>query len=257
MVGRRDTDTLAGGVKKASAMAFHPCAIFSKTHAWVQRQRTPRVQPEPQTTQTSPTYSYSDVRAHALQRRRASNAHAKRTPCHLRRRHDIRCIDCDVNDRSRRYRPSMLVMVATSLIEYALDSRWTRGSQTDVLWTPSAPSNHTSPCYLAAATRSPFALWYCCTDSHENDATIACVTYLHKYVSKSHGIVTCRRSAKWHAQARMLSRALPVDVVIMIGDHVRELAAIVLQKFMRGAAVRRLAWGLPGLCDADGNLVYL
>ena len=55
----------------------------------------------------------------------------------------------------------------------------------------------------------------------------------------------------------MLSRALPVDVVIMIGDDVRELAAIVLQKFMRGAAVRRLAWGLPGLCDADGNLVYL
>lgn len=54
----------------------------------------------------------------------------------------------------------------------------------------------------------------------------------------------------------MLSRALPVDVVIMIGDDVRELAAIVLQKFMRGAAVRRLAWGLPGLCDADGNLVY-
>ena len=150
----------------------------------------------------------------------------------------------------------MLVMVATSLIEYALDSRWTRGSQTDVLWTSSAPSNHTSPCYLAAATRSPFALWYCCTASHENDATIACVTYLHKYVSKSHGIVTCRRSAKWHAQARMLSRALPVDVVIVIGDHVRELAAIVLQKFMRGAAVRRLAWGLPGLCDADGNLVY-
>ena len=148
----------------------------------------------------------------------------------------------------------MLVMVATSLIEYALDSRWTRGSQTDVLWTSSAPSNHTSPCYLAAATRSPFALWYCCTDSHENDATIACVTYLHKYVSKSHGIVTCRRSAKWHAQARMLSRALPVDVVIMIGDHVRELAAIVLQKFMRGAAVRRLAWGLPGLCDADGSM---
>merc|ERR1712167_135586 len=75
-----------------------------------------------------------------------------------------------------------------------------------------------------------------------------------KYVSKSHGIVMCRRSAKWHAQARMLSRALPVDVVIVIGDHVRELAAIVLQKFMRGAAVRRLAWGLPGLCDADGSM---
>ena len=101
----------------------------------------------------------------------------------------------------------------------------------------------------------------CCTDIHENDATIAsciaCVKDLHKYVSKSHGIVTCRRSAaKWHAQARMLSRALPVDVVIIIGDHVRELAAIVLQKFMRGAAVR-LGWGLPGLCDADGNLVHL
>ena len=44
MVGRRDTDALAGGVKKASAMALHPCAIFSKTHAWVQRQ--PRVQPQ-------------------------------------------------------------------------------------------------------------------------------------------------------------------------------------------------------------------
>lgn len=43
-------------------------------------------------------------------------------------------------------------------------------------------------------------------------------------------------------QSGMLSRALPVDVVIVIGDHVRELAAIVLQKFMRGAAVR-LAWG--------------
>merc|ERR1712226_499237 len=131
-------------------------------------------------------------------------------------RHDIQCIDCDGSERSRRYRPSMLVMVAASLIERALDS-----------------------------------------ESHKKDATVACMTYLHKYASKSHGMVTCRRrSAKWHAQARMLSRALPMDVVFVIGAHVRELAAIMLQKFMRGAAVR-LAWGLPGLCDEFGNLVYL
>ena len=125
MVGRRDTDALAGGVKKASAMALHPCAIFSKTHAWVQRQRTPRVQPKPHWTTR-------------LERAR------KRTPCHLRRRHDIRRIDCDGNERSRRYRPSMLVMVATSLIERALGSRWTRGLQTDVLWTSSAPWSNAS-----------------------------------------------------------------------------------------------------------------
>ena len=54
----------------------------------------------------------------------------------------------------------------------------------------------------------------------------------------------------------MLSHALPVDVVRVIGAHVCERAAIMLQKWMRGAAVR-LAWGLPSLCDMDGNIVYL
>ena len=50
----------------------------------------------------------------------------------------------------------------------------------------------------------------------------------------------------------MLSRALPMDVVRVIGGHVREHAAVMLQKWVRGAAVR-FAWGVPGhgpcLCD--------
>ena len=91
--------------------------------------------------------------------------------------------------------------------------------------------------------------------SHVN---VACVTYLYKYISKPHCVISDRLHcpAKWHAQARMLSHALPTDVVRVIGGHVREHAAIMLQKWMRGAAVR-LAWGLPCLCDMDGNLVYM
>ena len=65
-----------------------------------------------------------------------------------------------------------------------------------------------------------------------------------------------RTPSLWHAQAQMLSHVLPIDVVRVIGAHVCERAAILLQKWMRGAAVR-LAWGVPGLCDMDGNLVYL
>ena len=82
------------------------------------------------------------------------------------------------------------------------------------------------------------------------------ITYLFKYASKSTRSLTSRRSAKWVAQARMLSRALPMDVVRAIGGHICEHAAVMLQKWMCGAAVR-LAWGLPLLCDIDGNLVYV
>ena len=54
----------------------------------------------------------------------------------------------------------------------------------------------------------------------------------------------------------MLSRALPMDIVRIIGGHVCEHAAAMLQKWVRGAAVR-FAWGEPRLCDMDGNLVYM
>ena len=42
----------------------------------------------------------------------------------------------------------------------------------------------------------------------------------------------------------MLSRALPMHVVRIIGGHVCEHAAVMLQKRVRGAAVR-FAWGVP------------
>lgn len=40
----------------------------------------------------------------------------------------------------------------------------------------------------------------------------------------------------------------------LVGKHVREEAATVLQKWARGASVR-LGWDMPGLCDSDGELV--
>ena len=96
---------------------------------------------------------------------------------------------------------------------------------------------------------------YCAGREDHMDAV---VTYLFKYASKSIAAspVAANRYAKWHAQARMLCRALPMDVVRAIGGHICEHAAVMLQKWMRGAAVR-CAWGLPRLCDMDGNLVYL
>ena len=124
MVGCRGTDALAGGVKKASA-----------SHG------TPPLRDILKNTCMGPASAHAEVQHAPATTTRLERARLG----HLRRRHDIRCIDCDVDERSRRYRPTMLVMVATSLIEYALDSRWTRGSQTDVLWTSSAPSNHASP----------------------------------------------------------------------------------------------------------------
>ena len=52
-------------------------------------------------------------------------------------------------------------------------------------------------------------------------------------------------------------RVSPIDVVRVVGAHVREQAAIVPQKCVRGAAACVSYWGqLPGLCDCDGNLVY-
>ena len=40
----------------------------------------------------------------------------------------------------------------------------------------------------------------------------------------------------------------------VVGKHVRDQAATILQKWARGASVR-LDWGMPGLCDSDGELV--
>jgi hypothetical protein len=42
--------------------------------------------------------------------------------------------------------------------------------------------------------------------------------------------------------------------VRLVGKHVREEAATVMQKWARGASVR-LGWDMPGLCDSDGELV--
>ena len=94
----------------------------------------------------------------------------------------------------------------------------------------------------------------------EQSLTTSAVTYIHKYMSKPHCVVSARLHcpAKWHAQARMLSRALPMDIVRISGGHVCEHAAVMLQKWVRGAAVR-FAWGEPclSLCDMDGNPVYM
>ena len=84
--------------------------------------------------------------------------------------------------------------------------------------------------------------------------------YVLKYCSKSSPIIfpRCGTPSKWHAQAQMLSRALPTDVVRIIGAHVREQAVVLVQKCVRGAAVRVDHWGqVACLCDMDGNLVYL
>ena len=57
-----------------------------------------------------------------------------------------------------------------------------------------------------------------------------------------HGTSTCT----WQAQAQMLSRALPIDVVCVVGVHVHEQAAVTLQNCVRGAAVRVPYWGQLG-----------
>jgi hypothetical protein len=136
--------------------------------------------------------------------------------------------------------------------------RWSRGLQTDVLVDLERP---VEPCLTPPRALSDVLtcrVVVFCAEFPQSEAYIACVKYVHKYISKPDRFVTSRLhcAAKWHEQARMLSHALPVDVVRVIGAHVCERAAIMLQKWMRGAAVR-LAWGLPCLCDMDGNLVYL
>ena len=44
------------------------------------------------------------------------------------------------------------------------------------------------------------------------------------------------------------------DIVRVVGKHVRDQAATTLLKWARGSSVR-LDWGMPGLCDSDGELV--
>ena len=159
-----------------------------------------------------------------------------------------------------------LLTVAASFAERGLGERvrWTRGLQTDVLG-PRAHRAHLEqrPHHmLLLVRRADVQRWFSVVVSAEHSeqslTTTACVTYVHKYASKPHCVVYARLHcpAKWHAQARMLSRALPMDVVRVIGGHICEHAAVMLQKRIRGAAVR-FAWGVPCLCDINGNLVYM
>lgn len=82
----------------------------------------------------------------------------------------------------------------------------------------------------------------------------------NSYKPASHVVLTrdalrvTTANCQWHHQARLLAHRLPVDVVRVIGKHVRDRAATVVQKWARGASVR-LDWGMPGLCDSDGELV--
>ena len=133
-------------------------------------------------------------------------------------------------------------MVATSLIERALDAV--------VPWfadrCPRGLERHVEPCLTPPRALSDVLtcrVVVFCAEFPQSEAYIACVKYVHKYISKPDRFVTSRLhcAAKWHEQARMLSHALPVDVVRVIGAHVCERAAIMLQKWMRGASVR-LAW---------------
>ena len=56
----------------------------------------------------------------------------------------------------------------------------------------------------------------------------------------------------------MLSRALPTNVVLVIGEYACAQAAVLVQKWVRGAVVRVDHWGHGAcLCDMDWNLVYL
>ena len=143
--------------------------------------------------------------------------------------------------------------------------RWTRGLQTDVLGPTSSDLEHTErtsnndliTCHFWSDVLT-CSVVVCAERREQSPTTSTCVTYIYKYMSKPHCVVSVRPHcpAKWHAQARMLSRALPMDVVRVIGGHICEHAAVMLQKWIRGAAVR-FAWGVPCLCDIDGNLVYM
>ena len=120
------------------------------------------------------------------------------------------------------------------------------------------PDQSPCPCRLVVADRARFSIVsHMCTEEEIRKTVDA---YLLKYYGKPSPttLASTGTVSKWQAQAQMLSRALPIDVVRVVGVHVREQAAAPLQKCVRGAAVRVPYWGqLPGLCDCDGNLVYL
>ena len=84
----------------------------------------------------------------------------------------------------------------------------------------------------------------------EQSLTTSAVTYIHKYMSKPHCVVSVRPHcpAKWHAQARMLSCALPMDVVRVIGGHICEHAAVMLQKRIRRAVLQSASHGVCHAC---------
>ena len=153
-----------------------------------------------------------------------------------------------------------LLTVATSFAERGLGEvdPWFADRCPRTSSTERTSNNALTTCYFWSDVLTCSVLVLSAERSGQSLTTTACVTYIHKYMNKPHCVVSAHLHcpAKWHAQARMLSRALPMDVVRVIGGHVREHAAVMLQKWVHGAAVR-FAWRVPCLCDMDGNLVYM
>ena len=94
--------------------------------------------------------------------------------------------------------------------------RWTRGLQTDVLGprdlehTERTSNNALTTCHFWSDVLT-CSVVVCAERREQSPTTSTCVTYVYKYMSKPHCVVSiCPHCpAKWHAQARMLSRALP------------------------------------------------
>ena len=175
------------------------------------------------------------------------------------RRFSIQRSDAHADGAEQSPRYITLLTVATSFAERGLGEvdPWFADRCPRTSSTERTSNNALIACYFWSDVLT-FSVVLSAERSEQTLTTTACVTYVHKYASKPHCVVYARLHcpAKWHAQARMLSRALPMDVVRVIGGHVREHAAVMLQKWVRGAAVR-FAWGEPCLCDMDGNLVYM
>ena len=137
-----------------------------------------------------------------------------------------------------------LLTVATSFAERDLGEvdPWFADRCPQTSSTERTSNNALNTCYIWSDVLT-FSFVLSAECSEQSLTTTACVTYVHKYASKPHCVVYARLHcpAKWHAQAHMLPRALPMDVVRVIGGHVCDHAAVMLQKWVRGAAVR-FAW---------------
>ena len=86
----------------------------------------------------------------------------------------------------------------------------------------------------------------CAERREQSPTTSTCVTYIYKYISKPHCVVSVRPHcpAKWHAQARMLSRALPMDVAYVSSEVI--FASMLLSCCKSGSAV--LQFVSHGVC---------